>query len=162
MPNHCENRWTISGELSAIKEFTEAALKTNEDGQLTFSFESLVPMPELLKKTSVGRQNIDGVQTKVWIRENEVDRLMTPEEQKECQRLGAEDWHDWALKNWGTKWDAYDVDVIVDEQCVEIIFTTAWGPPRKFYNYVEERFPDLFIAAFYHEPGCCMAGYLNE
>tara|TARA_R100001224_G_scaffold54961_1_gene32182 strand:- start:263 stop:1048 length:786 start_codon:yes stop_codon:yes gene_type:complete len=39
------------------------------------------------------------------------------------ENYGSDNWYDWALKNWGTKWGCYDNDV----QGNNYHFTTAWG-----------------------------------
>jgi len=40
---------------------------------------------------------------------------------------GSLNWHDWNRQNWGTKWNAYDVEV-VSSNIVE--FQTAWSAPH--------------------------------
>lgn len=45
------------------------------------------------------------------------------------------DWYDWCCNNWGTKWNAFDIDVEeMDEEYDECLvrFTTAWVPPEKW------------------------------
>jgi hypothetical protein len=47
---------------------------------------------------------------------------------------------EWCKKNWGTKWDAFDVVVnIVDN---ELIFSTIEGPPDKFLKEFSRMFPE--------------------
>jgi len=43
---------------------------------------------------------------------------------REC---GSLNWHDWSHKNWGTKWNAYDVEVVSPSV---VTFQTAWDNPR--------------------------------
>ena len=42
--------------------------------------------------------------------------------------LGGEmpDWYTWSIEHWGTKWNAYDVDVT--DKCIQ--FDTAWSCPE--------------------------------
>ena len=40
---------------------------------------------------------------------------------------GADTWYDWSCKNWGTKWNAYDCQLIKEDN--EITFDTAWSCP---------------------------------
>ena len=43
-----------------------------------------------------------------------------------------DNWYDWRIKNWGTKWNAMDVDVNVTDIGITYNFSTAWSPPLKF------------------------------
>ena len=55
------------------------------------------------------------------------------------------DWYDWRCTNWGTKWNAYDVEIDWDEEykeCIEINFQTAWSPPEPIYFKLDEIFGD--------------------
>jgi hypothetical protein len=48
-------------------------------------------------------------------------------------------WYNWRIQNWGTKWNAYDVDVIDDE----IIFNTAWSTPLPVLLLLSTKFPEV-------------------
>lgn len=68
-----------------------------------------------------------------------------------------EDWYNWNLSNWGTKWDASIIDWSKDdENTVTIYFESAWGPPVTLYDYLSEN--GWIVNALYHEPGMCFAG----
>lgn len=56
-------------------------------------------------------------------------------------KYGCHDWYDWANKYWGTKWDAFDVDISENE----IRFTTAWCAPEPIFNEICKRFSDADI-----------------
>jgi len=45
-------------------------------------------------------------------------------------------WYDWAVQNWGTKWDASveDTGLSDDGTLATIVFNTAWSPPIPFYD----------------------------
>lgn len=47
-------------------------------------------------------------------------------------------WYDWSIKNWGTKWNAYEISNI--EQGVK--FETAWNAPMPIFKALAEKFPD--------------------
>ena len=78
-----------------------------------------------------------------------------------------EDWYDWNSKNWGTKCDAYDVEIlqdippqsiqyILDESAkgyVVINFTTAWSPPKPIICHLVKKFPSLKFEHGYIEEG---------
>jgi hypothetical protein len=41
------------------------------------------------------------------------------------KKYGADNWYDWSLQNWGTKWNCSDA--FINESGMS--FTTAWSPP---------------------------------
>ena len=71
-------------------------------------------------------------------------------------------WYHWNIQNWGTKWDACNVDIeYADDSQIEITFDTAWSPPEPICNRLREMFGDLVsVSWFYDEPGMEFAGYL--
>jgi hypothetical protein len=71
-------------------------------------------------------------------------------------------WYNWRNANWGTKWDAYSLEI---DDCdmpngFEVNFETAWSPPEEIHTAICEQFDDLSVSWFYDEPGCEVAGYL--
>jgi hypothetical protein len=72
-----------------------------------------------------------------------------------------QDWYNWSLSNWGTKWDANIIDWSHDdENTVTIYCDTAWGPPIALYDYLCEN--GWSVDAIYHEPGMCFAGMYSD
>ena len=70
-------------------------------------------------------------------------------------------WYHWNISNWGTKWDACNVEIeYADESQIEIEFDTAWSPPEPICERLREMFQDVSISWFYDEPGMELAGYL--
>ena len=70
-------------------------------------------------------------------------------------------WYHWNIQNWGTKWDASNVDIAYsDENQIEVTFDTAWSPPEPICNRLREMFDDIHVSWFYDEPGMEFAGYL--
>ncbi len=71
-------------------------------------------------------------------------------------------WYSWRLANWGTKWDAYDIQILTEQgdQDLEVAFNTAWSPPEGIVAALRIQYPDLSLSWFYDEPGCEIAGYL--
>lgn len=55
-----------------------------------------------------------------------------------------ENWYNWNSTNWGTKWDAGDGWVELEEDYLSIRFDTAWSPPIPIFSE---------IAAACHERG---------
>lgn len=100
MPNHILNRLEIIGtpeEINKVKDFVKS-----EDCTFPMDFNRITPMPP-------------------WIYHG---GLSSNEEEK----YGSENcWYDWSIKNWGTKWNAYQhyYDYLEVKENV-IYFATAW------------------------------------
>jgi hypothetical protein len=62
-------------------------------------------------------------------------------------------WYDWNLKNWGTKWDA--ANVYAEEQPPDTEqyydFDTAWGPPVEAFQTMVKQYPTLQLKLRYEE-----------
>ena len=72
-------------------------------------------------------------------------------------------WYDWALNNWGTKWDVCDGWASArkegNEYAVDISFSTAWSPPEYALMTLWERDDISRINIYYEEPGMAFKGY---
>lgn len=55
------------------------------------------------------------------------------------KNYGAKDWYDWRIKNWGTKWNAYEVEF--DGDC-RLSFQTAWNRPEPIFEALTRKYPD--------------------
>jgi len=76
---------------------------------------------------------------------------------------GYTDWYDWAVSEWGTKWNAGDVTQgHVGANGFVIYFDTAWAPPVPVIEALIDRFPDAEIKLTYMEPGVGFAGELTR
>jgi hypothetical protein len=73
-----------------------------------------------------------------------------PEDQKD-------NWYEWNINNWGTKWEAsiYDFERL-DDNNIRVNFDTAWGPPVSLYDYLFENGYDT--TAYYDECGMAFCG----
>jgi hypothetical protein len=59
------------------------------------------------------------------------------------------------------KWDAQIIDWEEREDCIWILFDTAWGAPIQLYEYLSDK--GWHIEALYSEPGMCFCGsYTTE
>jgi hypothetical protein len=58
---------------------------------------------------------------------------------------GCKDWYDWAVKNWGTKWNSSDGVYENDT----LSFQTAWSLPEPVLVKLSEMFPDVRISVVY-------------
>ena len=71
-----------------------------------------------------------------------------------------ENWYDWNINNWGTKWDIGIIDGEIqreDDNTISLAFDTAWSPPIAFYSFLFEDGWD--VTAKYYEPG---VGFIGE
>jgi len=146
MPNWCYNNATFSHEDS--KEIQRLAKAYNE-GKF---FNEFVPMPpELLEEAPTG----DGWQE----RQAEITK-------RNAEQFGYSSWYDWAVSNWGTKWepdtDGMDnVEVAEGDTSVDLSFDTAWAPPIEFYREMSDM--GFTITAYYNEEGMAFCGkYTTE
>ena len=158
MPNWCYNTVRISGHGNyKVEELMEAVKgrKVEQDGkeyQAPFSFNSIVPMPEDIRDTT-SPTRISETNT-----QEQVDALQ--------EKYGVTNWYDWAIKNWGTKWDlnAFHDDTQVDyhEDANEVTyrFDTAWSPPQLVHEALVEQYPAVNISWHYDEPDMEFSGYL--
>jgi len=62
-------------------------------------------------------------------------------------------WYEWACKHWGTKWNASDFYVSIDErERFECRFDTAWSPPVPIWEKMGSLFPALTFSLEGYEP----------
>ena len=104
MPNHITNKIKLFGDESDIRRLMEA-VKNDEYGIGTLDFDKIIPMPDNIYRGPLGSA--------------------------EEKLYGKNNWYDWSLDNWGTKWDAYGYDDNIDysQNKDTIIFLTAWAAP---------------------------------
>ncbi len=142
MPNWCNNNLTIKGPEKLLLKLSKAA----EDGKL---FEYMAPMPKALRDTEAGP-----------------DAKTKAEKQKRAklvEKYGAENWYDWCINNWGTKWDiAETYQNEIEGDTLHLAFDTAWGPAIEaydtWYSNMNASEIDVSIQGYYFEPGCDFMG----
>lgn len=73
-----------------------------------------------------------------------------------------DEWYDFCLANWGTKWDVTSYDLHeTDGRHINISFDTAWSPPIEWYDKMVKM--GWKISAYYYEPGVAFCGtYTDE
>lgn len=151
MPNWTSNNLTLQAgcdeSRAALAHFREKVRVNNENGESEFSFSGHLPMP---KQLDIGGAPFSKIKNDEDLLEamKEMNHPDTNEHQvttlaKQIQQyvnkkeLGYTDWYDWNTKNWGTKWDACDVDIVVDEEnCFSVNFNTAWCLPHEWNDAV--------------------------
>ena len=94
MPNWCDNFLTINADEKTVNEILEF-VKSEE---YAFDFNNIVPMPDYIYTGMLGDE--------------------------ERKLYGENNWYDWCCENWGTKWNAEDVNI--DGESISML--TAWAP----------------------------------
>jgi len=75
------------------------------------------------------------------------------------KKYGDKNWYDWNIKNWGTKWDASEPELMKETERMLIYnFLTAWSPPIEWLEKVTKLYPALRFKLTYNEPGMAFHG----
>jgi len=73
-----------------------------------------------------------------------------------------DDWYQWSVDNWGTKWDVEaDGEIAESDWMHTVYYDTAWGPPLEFYRYMIEKH-NVEVDAEFEESGMGFIGYFNN
>lgn len=136
MPNHIKNRLIVSGEQAQVDAFFDYIKGKNGD----IDFESIIPMPQTYKDYDttnhpMGRGIEDERQKSAYIKATHEQR----------DKYGAVGWYDWSCRNWGTKWNAYDI--MRDGNIIE--WNTAWCGVSELMEVAISNFPQLSFEYMY-------------
>ena len=122
MPNHVQNVISLEGKPEAIRQMLER-IKNDEYGIGTVDFNKIILMPKNIYTGALGR--------------------------KEMAVYGKNNWYDWSIRNWNTKWNAYGYDRDTDySKSEQLLFFTAWTAPHPVMEKLSELFPEI---EFVHE-----------
>jgi hypothetical protein len=140
MPNHVYNTVTLTGnfrDLTMLKLLLniphECQHNHGDDSISPFNFFNLVAPDKSILDEYYGAEPTY---------ENLEDRF----------KHSTNHWYDWNIRNWSTKWNAYDVsysdtfdyDNIDDNQNnVSYGFNTAWSPPEKIIEALANKIKEL-------------------
>ena len=136
MPNWCSNNLTVTGTKTQIAAFNEWLGK---DG---LKLNKILPLPKELEGSTSPNPDANGKDAKA-LRE----------------KFGHDNWYDWQIANWGTKWDIdAELSEDGDEKRLLFNFDTAWSPPTVAIAELSNQFPKLTFTLKYCEIGCGFAG----
>ena len=141
MPNWC------SVSLRTTNKDVVAVLKQLDDELKPGLFGAFVPIPAELVGVNAGSPPWRGdIRQQVPLTAEEAGSLR--------DRFGSDNWYDWSVKNWSTKWEASSVsfDFPADD-CAVVLFDTAWSAPFGFLQKVIERYPQGEYELGYAEGG---------
>ena len=136
MPNWCANVLEISsGDDQVIASFREQARAEGTD----LSLGVFLPTPQRLIDTPASSTPHDLTER------TEYDRVRAS---NICE-YGSADWYDWAIENWGTKWDVQATLAESRQHYIKYEFESAWSPPLRWLRTASIRFTDaLFFLSF--------------
>lgn len=146
MPNWCQNKIVVNGSDEAIEEF----LDWLGDGKNFLS--KILPTP---KELAGGKAPFSGSK-------EESAALVA--------KYGFDNWYDWNINNWGTKWDVDIFNIEEGSYCssenlygdllfeATLGFDSAWGPPDRAIALLAKQFSNLNFSLAYLEEGMCLTG----
>lgn len=145
MPNWCSNTLTLVHE---DRKMISRAVKSAQKDALLNEF---VPVPQALADTTEGSYGDKLEQARLTaLREGNV------------KTYGYSSWYDFAVGEWGCKWDIsnggddYKIKKVGNNYTVTLSFDTAWSPPINFYDKLVEL--EFEVDAMYYEPGVNFCG----
>ena len=111
MPNHTQNYLTICFKDRISRDTFRQLIQGAESD---FDFNTIIPMPKYIYKGNLGTE--------------------------EREKYGSDNWYDWSYENWGTKWNAYSIEVESQEDTTLFLdFCTAWSPPVPILEHLWEK-----------------------
>lgn len=141
MPNHIQNRVVFECGEEKLKEILtkiqsdDTENKYEISGPGTIDFNKIIPMPDTVYRGLLGA--------------------------KERELYGNNNWYDWSIANWGTKWNAYSFS----HNNNEIAFQTAWSAPHPVLEELSHMFPGVYITHRWADEdignNCGTSEYLN-
>ena len=172
MPNNIANKLVVSAKTQAeIENFLSAIAGVERDETLDIDFQRIIPMPECVLDTVCDDKDHIALYYYLMTTGNEgmVDKLIdypqlysmgiykdkTEKELSDYKVLGEKlfniarkcgsiDWYDWRIRNWGTKWNAYETDIdSCGDGCVALYFQTANHGVISVVEKLVEIFPNL-------------------
>ena len=167
MPNWCMNTLEVVGNLSEVNRFNEQFNKPHKafSGGILYLANGEQKSKEQYASEYLGykvlEKNPDGSHKKVSLIREILHRTglsfnnFVPMSMEDHLN----DWYEWSIENWGTKWDIYDgvedpvVKLEEDVYKQSYHFETAWAEPTKAVEAMVEQYPELNFKLFYDEPG---------
>ena len=148
MPNWCRNRVTVFGKEDDISKISEIFSDKKS------IFNRIIQSPDWKRLPNEKGQFPQLEQMKNPKGEVMWETYNFPDGKNDDR------WYHWCIENWGTKWDVSELDIeYMDDEILELTFSTAWSPPEGVVEKLKEKYPDLSFSCFYDEPGMEVAGY---
>lgn len=189
MPNWVANSLSITGAPAAIKELRNVLRE--KDGKNPITFSAIIPQPANIFNGPIGANDKAYYPSTPDITDEKSRKLLEDAVQKfmndggslnkyfhsEVQGkknylipltdVGLLSWSEWNPANWGTKWDACDIQEVQEIAHTDGLnklvygFNTAWSPAIPVVEELIKQHPDLVVEYRYaEEGGCPFAGML--
>lgn len=125
----------VTNRIEAPKDILDTLMSVDENGKDFVDFNNVIQMPD-----NISRENIDMAK-------------MNP--------FGEDNWYNWSISNWGTKWNAAD---FVRESDNVLVFETAWSHPFPVFEELSQSFPndELLIAYADEDTGYNLGVYRSK
>lgn len=156
MPNWTRNELVFRGPDDQLSNI--CAQLGGQNGLVDFN--RIAPMPEALRTVVSPVRFGENGRVMVGGGEPYSTREASEDEHDAWVEAGGGSWYEWACANWGTKWNACQVDEHweIGSGCCSISFLTAWDAPRAFYRSLKAKLADVapdvtFRVDLIHEDG---------
>lgn len=158
MPNHVANILNFHGKPEDIRDVKDLIKGVYDGASTRFDFNRIIPMPESLAIES-GSHTDDALEYYMAMTygrylyeyrekakevinrceekyKDSLDELLKLGEtaKNNIDQYGNKDWYGWRIDNWGTKWNAYDIEET--DSCIR--FDTAWSFPEPIIRKLAE------------------------
>jgi Ferredoxin-like domain in Api92-like protein len=160
MPNWVYNRVTVEGNQHELQEFVDKARKQNETRWLSESW---------IRNEDGTNTKVEDKDRKIEVELSEpadlsfwnfiappeeildeyfgivgfVEGVGFTDEKSDNNPDGSNGWYGWNTTNWGTKWNARDVDLEQSENEAIYTFSTAWSIPEPIFRAMAGQHPTL-------------------
>ena len=149
MPNWCSNILKVKGNYQEVKKFFIENKSDDYDphsniDNLDYDISCLklsksVPMPKDVYKGNLGLN--------------------------ERNKYGNNNWYDWSIQNWGTKWDVADCYISNHQNIfkteykeLKYNFLSAWSPPIQWFNKIISKYKNIDFEFEYIEEAMDFGG----
>jgi len=192
MPNWCVNQVDISGDpevVDALRKFVVGRyprpdtkdVEDSDRDEVEFCFDSIIPAPRTDRYMSAASSStfVCGCKTESRITGQHPDGTdkydyfvgdkmvagfdgLCPDHGEVSSISDPQNWYQWNVANWGTKWGASEVYTEDKENRIAghagYNFDTAWSPAEPVIAVLAAKYPTLDIAHRYCEGGMGYAG----
>ena len=155
MPNWVYNSLTIEGsaeDISAIKKQLNTPFSVEHD---SWDMESR----EMKRKTYEYNNPVFAFWNIIRPLDMEAYHAQ-PDRTKDVLDFSGDDWYNWNVRNWGTKWDVavtdedkYPETELMEESETSLAyrFNTAWSPPAEAITKLSQQYPECEMSLSYEE-----------
>ena len=148
MPNWCDNVVEVSHKDPAK---LQALVDAYNDGKFC---NYAIPVPDDLHITA-GRVGSD---------DDQAQKDLVAQTEANKAKYGYENWYDFCVNEWGTKWDVGGdgdhVELEPGQTDTTFDFCSAWAPPVGVYAALVEQ--GFSVRAYYYEPGMAFCGIWED